>query len=1021
MSKYDKIKKDFDNQSAIESQQYNVAESGMKEIADDSRRTAEIYKNAEAILNDIDDKFMAATKLDKVDIAFLFFATALQCVRQYFITNRKERLSDQEYAKNTKGHNEEHSYRKRGEWFLPTSAEIIVNPVPYDATRQTELVKKQNALKGAGKLGHRLTLGHDPILGWIFGTANIATSTLTSWDMQSYHIKSKAYKTGSASKVDYLSSPVSTKEMMGVAIERFFKNGTEGYSILATSLMKEWIHLKSDIGTKNSLPLPVVSTISPELANVFADYGLDVGNIVSFSKQAIYAEAINIIIGILHGMYCYYLHNNGDSKQALNDISFINHSKDSLNILELNKIKTRKILSWSNLIASTSNVIAVGIIETIGFKSGNEKLMKKGWEYLDIGGLAVTVYRLVSDTKFINEVKREFLEKEWYNTVVGEDYQFIAEAKEMSKKDIMKGIEIQAKADAAKTEKLANGLAKHAEVLTDIKSKQETVRQNVDVVLQDKRNQEAETLYGLKSKRKISDLDYTEQRVLSATIYTLMANNENSSDLQRRFYQCIEQYGVSERIDNFDFSKLKNIDSYSDRKIILKAICAFLFLKDCTFEFKDNMDNFKWLIDFTSQKDVEEICEEISKEFSILGEEGLITGYLPPIALITISAEEECETRELSLCANGGVCDYSKLTQIIERFISDEKSFGKRVKTDEAFLKRELGKSYPNISPSATIAATKIANGYLIFTTYAVYLKLGNIFHNKYACLPYQDIITEDISTGEGRLKGTRKLIVPYLNGCDERLSVELDDVKVEEEKVRDLLNEIKTSDCSYANTDKNINFADLNKDTLKTFLSILYGVLNKGQHSLTEVYMLNKEYNAFEEWSDIDKVSCSDCVENAIDNFLNQIPYPSQLSISLKAMNLFMRTITRSNILEGKEATLLSHDEEQYIKHFDFAGEISSTDFNIMLKLCSKDIRQSTVEDLGALKKGIIHADIIYSEKVLSGIDIMIDNLKLQEIAKQNTLTAKLKKVTQDKIVPEAKNLTQKAGEHFGKIKGKK
>ena len=48
---------------------------------------------------------------------------------------------------------------------------------------------------------------------------------------------------------------------------------------------------------------------------------------------------------------------------------------------------------------------------------------------MDIGGIAVTMHRLISDTQFIRQVKSEFLEKEWQNAVLGEEYSFLEEAK----------------------------------------------------------------------------------------------------------------------------------------------------------------------------------------------------------------------------------------------------------------------------------------------------------------------------------------------------------------------------------------------------------------------------------------------------------------------------------------------------------------------------------------------------------------------------------------------------------------
>jgi len=91
------------------------------------------------------------------------------------------------------------------------------------------------------------------------------------------------------------------------------------------------------------------------------------------------------------------------------------------------EVKTRKILTYSNVIASASNIIAVAITEAIAIATDNGDLMVKGAKYLDVGGLAVTLYRLINDYKFIKEVKLEFMEKQWYDIVLGDDYEFMKE------------------------------------------------------------------------------------------------------------------------------------------------------------------------------------------------------------------------------------------------------------------------------------------------------------------------------------------------------------------------------------------------------------------------------------------------------------------------------------------------------------------------------------------------------------------------------------------------------------------
>lgn len=61
----------------------------------------------------------------------------------------------------------------------------------------------------------------------------------------------------------------------------------------------------------------------------------------------------------------------------------------------LYEVRTRKILSYSNLIATSSNVAVVAIT--------------KDMQKLDVGGMAVTIYRLITDAKFIRQVKEEFI------------------------------------------------------------------------------------------------------------------------------------------------------------------------------------------------------------------------------------------------------------------------------------------------------------------------------------------------------------------------------------------------------------------------------------------------------------------------------------------------------------------------------------------------------------------------------------------------------------------------------------
>lgn len=360
----------------------------MQMIADESARVAEVAANAEQILDEIDEKFEKYTGLNKLDVSFLFLAVALQVVRQYTLTKFPERLDDQTAANNTIGHGEEHSNRKH-RYYNPSLEEICSNPVPFDA-----IFLANGALEGGGYMGHRVTaIGHDPILGLIFGTANIVTSTLTNKSLQSYHIYTGYDKLGRSK--DCLKNKANTGLVLSRTKDKLLHEGMDGKQKVGASLLKEIIHLRSDINTKNSLPLPIVTVINAGLAADLAQRGLDMANIVTVGKQMTFSIFINSMISMLHGLF--YDESVEYSRKAY-------------------EVRTRKILSYSNFIASASNLIYVGANVSLG----NENALKS----LDIGGLAVTLYRIATDAKFIRQVKREFIEQEFFAQIRGSEYDF---------------------------------------------------------------------------------------------------------------------------------------------------------------------------------------------------------------------------------------------------------------------------------------------------------------------------------------------------------------------------------------------------------------------------------------------------------------------------------------------------------------------------------------------------------------------------------------------------------------------
>ena len=397
-----KVKEDTRNLCQEITEDLNSIQKNISEVGDEYHRVTELSHAPMVVINEIDTQFEKATKLTGGDVAFLFIAASLQCIRQYVLTPARERLSDQDAAQRVK-RAEEHSHRSHV-LYEPSLDEIIANPVPFDLTAGS-----RGVLQGYGALGHRgATVGHDPLWGLLFGTANIATSTVTIWGkdipilMESYHVKTGQVRVrgGFADKdvipVSPLGEPIaaSTQKVLGYTFDKLLHRGMEGKIIVGVSAAKEIQHLCSDVYSKNSLPFPAISAIDPIMAGELARRGVDMATVLDAGRQLAYAMAIDSLIALIHSLF--YKEISGSRR--------------------LYEVRTRRILLYSNLIASSSNIIAAAVAQYMGMD---------GKRIADWGGYLNTLRHLAFDGKFINEVKRDFLKNELYDRIVGSEYEFM--------------------------------------------------------------------------------------------------------------------------------------------------------------------------------------------------------------------------------------------------------------------------------------------------------------------------------------------------------------------------------------------------------------------------------------------------------------------------------------------------------------------------------------------------------------------------------------------------------------------
>lgn len=306
-------------------------------------------------IDEINEKFSRLIGLNSTDIKFLFFATAIQCLRQYLISNDKFRFDTD------KGGD---SFIEK---FVPRKYEdILLGSVPYDAVRKADGYKEQNT--GISGANHRyMALGHDPLLGWFFGTLNIMTNTLTKNSplLTTYIVKAHP-TTGNYTQIG-------ESVLMPDVFISGVKMAKNDYKLLVVSVIRQALHLGADAFTKMGLPIPIINTISPELSSKLLSENFRI-DMYSVSRGMMVSTLMNSIIAAIHGLF---YDERVDIKR------------------ELYEVKTRKILSYSNAMATSSNIIYTAIT--------------KDFTKLDVGGIGITLYRLITDYSFISKVKYEFI------------------------------------------------------------------------------------------------------------------------------------------------------------------------------------------------------------------------------------------------------------------------------------------------------------------------------------------------------------------------------------------------------------------------------------------------------------------------------------------------------------------------------------------------------------------------------------------------------------------------------------
>lgn len=339
-------------------------------------------------LERIDREFKEKTRLQDADVGFVVAATMLQVARVLIINalteveragtdNAKEDALHSFQERVFTGHDTSESVES-GRLFASKHHILTARGVPYDATRYE--AENLGIFKGAN---HRFaTLGHDPLLGLIFGTSNIMTNSITC--VKGTNVLGIGLRIPATYSVSYDSSgknprigtSAGTAEML-VAAGRRVVNEPDA---AVAALIKQLIHIGTDLYTPCGIQVPFANLVLDKAHTETLTKYVSTGDVLKVGVQAGMTVLINWLIAALHG--CSLVFNDDGSDYCT----------------EMYQARTKKIILISNVFATSSSVIQAAVF--------------KNPKCLDIGGAAVLVYRLFSDVRFIARLKEEFVQSE---------------------------------------------------------------------------------------------------------------------------------------------------------------------------------------------------------------------------------------------------------------------------------------------------------------------------------------------------------------------------------------------------------------------------------------------------------------------------------------------------------------------------------------------------------------------------------------------------------------------------------
>lgn len=769
-------------------------------LVSEMERVQNVLENVDDIVSDLDKQFSEKTGiLNKTDMSFLFVAIMLQSLRWILSPEMKipkiEKLKDEDlrvakadrlksdekqhkggiYDKRSSGseyeekqiniylsEHEEKYEASRKEYHgengrdtqYRTWIEIMLRAVPYDAMLAQDKQKVPN-ISGlnkynekekrysniSGRNHHVATLGHDPVLGWIFGTMNIMSSSITFCDLKTYDVVQTNPTLNKWGQVINYAKQYSTGDLLEYCVN----SGMEDGKRIPAAVTRQAIHFASDKYCVQGLPIPLLSRIDPKKAQELIEKGWNSREFSYLTQHDLGVIGVNAVISILINeilkaiyLYCLEL----DEKDE-----------------KIKEVRIRKVLTVANLIVSTSNVVFTSV-------TGR-------WEKLDIGGIGVSLIQLFTTKKFIDEVKQEFIASGIEQAIMGDDdwLQYaLKENPNMSKREefINQGRHQIADPMAKKMGELKEGTEVVLTSAINAVDRQNNLLKQLVTEGKDK---------SLEIKRLVSFADFTEDHDVDIAhkildrycTYGIEKMNDEGRELRKGLNESkkfIDYHNATDRSYESLFGELEEKEKTS------KLLFEIITLYNCFAGGNYNEEEYLQLLDemVLSKKErtsIREFIESCYLEYSInKWVEILLAGYNLVEKDFTDKHEDILKVPDE---LQGGIGSNNREDEFDEIALTKMQAIMEKhgiCKKDEDY--KRLAEVSFGIAPDAYLGVHRTG---IFFTVTGLYVKvIDGADKEKWIYKPYKEICVEKITIRpEGKNKET--LVVPDVNGESFRFS----------------------------------------------------------------------------------------------------------------------------------------------------------------------------------------------------------------------------------------------------------